>query len=145
MSCSKSRWFRAQALAHVLRYADSDHDLIARLAEKSANACDDEYKRCAVRAWEIAALAECKFFSKSKKVLNLAVKQSQRITPLASRSEALFLLFQAATRIGHSEALLVNKELNLSCSADGHWRCKRAIRNAAKIISGALEPRQFFW
>lgn len=138
-------WFRAQALAWVLRFTDSDPNGVARLAEKSANECDDAYKRCAVRAWEIAALSERNILPKSKTTLKAAIKQSQHITPLSSRSEALLLLLQAAIRIGYAEAMLVNEELSSSCSADEHWRCKRAIRNAAKILSGDLEPRQFFW
>ncbi|MEM9819218.1 MAG: hypothetical protein AAF827_22845 [Cyanobacteria bacterium P01_D01_bin.6] len=138
-------WFRAQALAWVLRFTDADVDLITSLIEKSANACDDPYKRCAVRAWDIAALSECNILPKAKKILNTAMRQAQNITPLSSRSEALFLLFQAAIRIDKAEAILVHEALNASCVVDGHWRCKRAIRDAAKILSGALKPRQFFW
>lgn len=138
-------WFRAQALAWVLRFTDTDLDLIASLIEKSANACDDAYKRCAVRAWEIVALSERNILPKAKKILNTAIKQAQNITPLSSRSEALFLLFQAAVKIGKVEALLVHEALNASCATDRHWRCQRAIRDAGKILSGALEPRPFFW
>lgn len=137
-------WFRTQALAWVMRFTDSDLNSVALLAEKSANACDDAYKRCAVRAWEIAALSERHILPMARKILNVAIKQSQDITSLASRSEALFLLLQAATRIGKAEAIFVNDELNATCGTDGHWRCKRAIRDAAKVLSGDLEPRQFF-
>ncbi|MEO1348753.1 MAG: hypothetical protein AAFW84_08130 [Cyanobacteria bacterium J06635_15] len=67
-------WFRAQALAWILRFTDADLDLIASLIEKSANACNDAYKCCAVRAWEIAALSERNILSKAKKILNTATR-----------------------------------------------------------------------
>ncbi|UJB70431.1 hypothetical protein HRE53_04805 [Acaryochloris sp. 'Moss Beach'] len=51
-------WFRAQALAYVARYCDQAPTSVANQAAKAAEACVDTYQQCAVRAWEIAALAE---------------------------------------------------------------------------------------
>ena len=48
-------WFKAQALSWVARFTDGDSVAIAREAANAASDCDDQYKRTAVRAWEIAA------------------------------------------------------------------------------------------
>lgn len=138
-------WFRSQALAWVARYTEADPIKIARQAAKAAGECDDEYKKTAVRAWEIAALAERKHITEARKSLRAAVSQSRTVMPLSSRAEALMLLLQAAFRIGNEDVRLVADELKNSCGRDSHWRSKRAIRDAAKIVEGKLEPRLFFW
>lgn len=51
-------WFRAQALAWVVRFTDADPREIATLAAKAAAEGADDYQRSAVRAWEVAALGE---------------------------------------------------------------------------------------
>nr|GFD49131.1 hypothetical protein [Tanacetum cinerariifolium] len=51
-------WFRAQALSWVARFAERDVITISVEAAQAAAAGDDKYQQCAVRAWEIAALAE---------------------------------------------------------------------------------------
>ena len=137
-------WFRAQALSWVARLIHTDPVSVARQASKAAAECDDDYKRSAVRSWEIAALAEREFTSEAKKALNEALKVARTAQPISSRSEALFLLFQAAFAMSESEAAKVNAILTEVCPADEHWRCKRSIRNAAKMINGDLHPRKFF-
>ncbi len=138
-------WFRAQALSWIARFTDGDPVAIAAQAAKAALECDDNYKRSAVRSWEIAALAgrDCK--SKAKKSLDEAVQLAKSVQLLSSRSEALFDLFQAAFTIGESEARAVYSILDESCPASEHWRCKRAIRDATHMINGQLKPRDFFW
>jgi hypothetical protein len=138
-------WFRAQALSWVARFTDADPVSVARQASKAASECDDDYKRSAVRSWEVAALAEREFTSEARTALNEALKVARTVQPISSRSEALFHLFQAAFAISDSEAGKVNSILTDTCPADAHWRCKRAIRDAAKMINGELQPRKFFW
>ena len=138
-------WFRSQALAWVARYADGDAIKVARQAAKTANECEDEYKRTAVRAWAIAALAERSFFEEARKELRAALSQSRAVIPLSSRAEALMLLLHAALRIGVEDARHVADQLKNSCGQDSHWRCKRAVRDAGKLIYGEGEPRPFFW
>jgi hypothetical protein len=138
-------WFRAQALAWVARYTEDDPIKIAKQAAKAANECDDEYKQTAVRAWEIAALAERKLLTEARKVLRMALAQSRSVVPLSSRAEALMLLLQAACRISQSDARGVAEEVTNSCGNDSHWRCKRAIRDAGKLVHRQVAPRQFFW
>ncbi|MGJ8678460.1 MAG: hypothetical protein ACSHX0_13160 [Akkermansiaceae bacterium] len=138
-------WFRAQALSHVARFTDADPAVIARQAAKAASECDDDYKRSAVRSWEVAALAERDLLSEAKKALDQSLRVARSVQPISSRSEALFHLLQAAFSIGKAEANKVNSILIDTCAVAEHWRCKRAIRDAAKMISGELQPRQYFW
>ena len=138
-------WFRSQALAWVARYAEVGPIKIAREAAKAASECDDDYKRTAVRAWFIAALAERNHTAEAKRELWTAVSQSKKVTPLSSRAEALILLLQAAFQISVQDVRLVADELKSSCGRDLHWRSKRAVRDAWKLVEGELKPRPFFW
>ncbi|MEM7602846.1 MAG: hypothetical protein AAF357_15725 [Verrucomicrobiota bacterium] len=137
-------WFRAQALSWVARFTDSDTVAIANLAAKAASDCDDDYQRSAVRAWEIAALVERGEPKLATRALKAAVALAEGVQPASSRSEALFLLFQAAFTIGRKEAEWVCGRLDALCPEKEHWRCKRSRRDAHQILDGALEPRDFF-
>ncbi len=138
-------WFRAQSLSWAVRFTDADPIPIAAEAARAAAECDDDYKRSAVRAWEIAALAERSLFPQARESLYAALAHAKLATPASSRSEALILLLQAAMKISPADAKKVYALLAVSCPPDEHWRCKRALRDAAKIISGELQPRQFYW
>jgi len=137
-------WFRAQALASIARYTDGDPSVYAAQAAKAASECDDDYKRSAVRAWEVAALAERGLQQKARSSLDQAVKLARSVQPFSSRSESLYNLLQAAFAIGRREAIAVNDVLKASCPSGEHWRCKRALRDGDKLISGDLEPRKFY-
>lgn len=137
-------WFRAQALAWVARFTDSDPVAVAKLAAKAAAGCDDDYKRSAVRAWEVAALAERKESNRAEASLKAAVAVAEAVQPVASRSEALFLLFQAAWALGRKQAEWVSGRLAATCPEEEHWRCKRARRDAHRILQGGAQPRSFF-
>jgi hypothetical protein len=138
-------WFRAQALSWVARFTDGDPVAVASEAAKAARECEDDYKKSAVRAWEIAALAERDCTTEARKSLSDALALAKCVEPMSSRSEALLFLLQAAFRISRDEAKSVYEILRASCPADEHWRCKRAVRDGGKMISGELEPRPFFW
>jgi hypothetical protein len=138
-------WFRAQALAWVARFADREVIAIAAEAAKAAAEGGDKYQQCAVRAWEIAALAERDYKSEASMRLREALNTAKNVEPAASRSEALFLLLQASARIAPGDAEKVYEMLKNSCRAEAHWRCQRALRNGAKMMSGELQPRAFFW
>jgi hypothetical protein len=112
---------------------------------KAARECDDHYKKSAVRAWEIAELAERGCVAKARKSLGEALALAKFVEPKSSRSEALMLLLQAAFRIGRDEAAKVYTILKTTCPVDDHWRCKRAVREGQRLVSGEREPRPFFW
>jgi len=137
-------WYRAQALSWVARFTDDDPVSIASEAAKAATECKDDYKKSAVRAWEIAALAERGCISEAKNRLNETLSLAKNVEPISSRSEALLLLLQAAFRIDNNAAQKVYGILKASCPIEEHWRCKRALRDGEKMISGELQPRSFF-
>ncbi len=138
-------WFRAQGLAWAARFTDGDVVAIASEAAEAARGCGDDYKRSAARAWEIAALAERDHKKEARKSLSEALAVAKRVEPISSRSEALFLLLQAAFKVSRAEAEKVFEILEASCPVDEHWRVKRAVRGGAKMVSGESEPRAFFW
>ncbi len=138
-------WFRAQAFSWVARFTDGDPEPIAAQAAKAAAACDDDYQRSSVRAWEIAALAERGRHKGARHALRAAVATARTAQPAASRSEALMLLFQAALAIDRDAAKSVSAALEQTCPIDDHWRCKRAAKDASEMLDGKFEPRKFFW
>lgn len=70
---------------------------------------------------------------------------ARHIVPASSRSEALLLLLQAGAKIADEDAEKAYEVMKTSCHPEEHWRCKRALRDGAKIIVGELQPRPFFW
>jgi len=63
-------WFRAQALSWVARFTDGDPVAIASEAARAAQECEDDYRKSAVRAWEVAALAERGSTAEARKSLS---------------------------------------------------------------------------
>ena len=88
----------------MARFTDGDPVAVACEAAKAAQECEDDYKKSAVRAWEIAALAERDCTGEARKSLSEALAIAKCVEPVSSRSEALLLLLQAAFKIGRDEA-----------------------------------------
>jgi len=167
-------WFRAQALAYVARYSDAQPKQIADQAAAAAEECSDAYKQCAVRAWEIAALAE-RFENKAALArLKSVLSKIGTVFPPSSRSEALSMLLHAAARIGATAAEDVADIIVHISNNDSHWRCHRAAVDAIGVVyrlspetgvaisdkvsdvklklkcdkimaHGGTSPREFFW
>jgi len=138
-------WFRAQALSWVARFTDGNPVAVAAEAAKAAREGGDSYQKCAVRAWEIAALAERACIFEARTCLGECLFLAQTVEPISSRSEALLLLLQASVKIANEDAEKVYELLKTLCQPEEHWRVKRALRYGARIISGELQPRPFFW
>jgi len=138
-------WFRSQALSWVARFTDGEVVAIAAEAAKAAAEGNDRYRQTAVRAWEIAALAERNHVVEARKRLSEILSTVKNVEPVASRCGALLLLLQASAKIAHEDAEQVYEVMKASCRPEAHWRCKRAFKNGAKILSGELQPRPFFW
>src|SRR5436189_4797226 len=98
--------FQAQAWSHLARWADKPLRF-SRHAAKSATKTKDDYQRSAVRAWEVAALAERGYHGQARGSLTEAVDLAASVTPIPSRAEALFLLFQSAFKISKDDAMKV--------------------------------------
>lgn len=136
-------WFQAQAWSHLARWAEKPLPY-ARKAANVALETRDDYQKSAVRAWEIAALAERGFYSQARRSLMEAMELAVSISPMASRAEAIFLLFQAAFKISTDDAAKVAEELTTSCSSK-QWRAKRAVKDAVRMMNREIQPREFFW
>jgi hypothetical protein len=136
-------WFQAQAWSHLARYADQPLPF-AREAAKSAAQGRDAYQRSAVRAWEIAALAERRLSENARSALAEALHLAASVTPESSRAESLLLLLQAAFKISKQDAEAAAEVLRVSCSSS-HWRVERALKNVQMMLNGELLPREFFW
>lgn len=142
---TKDPWFRAQALSWVARFWPDNPVKIAAEAAGAAQVCENDYKKSAVRAWEIAALAERGFMAEARKALAEALALAGVVQPPSSRCDALSLLLDAAFRIGPKEFERVRGIVAGACSPDCHWRCKRTAQHAERLASGTVEPRQFYW
>jgi hypothetical protein len=136
-------WFQAQAWSHLTRWADNPLRF-SRHAAKSATKTKDDYQKSAVRAWEVASLAERGYHDQARKSLTEAVDLAASVSPLPSRAEALFLLFQSAFKISNDDAMKVAQVLVASCPPT-HWRAKRALREAELMLNDEVPPREFFW
>ncbi len=136
-------WFQAQAWAHLTRWAEKPL-IYSKKAAKAAGNTKDEYQRSAVRAWEIAALAERKYYVQARRSLREAVETAASATPISSRAESFLLLFQAAFKISKEDAVSVAEAMNSSCEPI-HWRVNRARKYAASMLNGEMPPREFFW
>ena len=88
----------------MARFTDGDPVAVACEAAKAARECEEDYRKSAVRAWEIAALAERGCAREARKSLSDALALGKCVEPMSSRSEALLLLLQGVFRIGRDDA-----------------------------------------
>lgn len=127
-------WFRAQALAHVARHSPTDVVALADRSAQAASACVQLYQSCAVRAWEITALAERGEPIEAQARLLATVHRSRHITPSSSRSSALLLLLHAAARIDLPLAEQVGRQIIATSNQDSNWRCQRDVVAAVSVV-----------
>jgi hypothetical protein len=172
----KDPWFACQALAWVARYCTEEEfgHTIEEALHASAEAVDP-YKVVASAAWPVRAIVERGQLYRLHSIIPGLAEQTNKIDLLASRSEALFLLFQAVFPAGREYWLEVFQALQESSDPLINWRQKRNLRDAvwmvwnedaelAKAITDKLEtsrlkrqiesriasgrrrlPRPFFW
>ncbi len=131
----KNPWFACQALAWVARYApDGEFLSIIKESFDAGKNASDPFQTVGSAAWPIRALVE----RDRKKVLDSFVPkllvQSKEIDNMASRSQALFLLFQAAFPAGRDKWFDVMIALRHASIPLTHWRQRRNIRDAALIV-----------
>ena len=169
-------WFRAQALAWVARFSpDADVERIVGESLEACSECDEPYSRIAAAAWPLRALVERGGFDAARRMLRPLLEQESRVEPPSSRSEALFLLFQAGFALNGDIRSTLIQRLAAVHEVARHWRSRRNLvdglwmlhaadpelteklvrsvederakrRAEASVASGrAMEPRAFFW
>ena len=133
----KDAWFRCQALSQVARYwPHGDYHRLLKEALAAANSQDDVYKQVTVSAWPIRAYLERGNPSSAKSIVEKCAEAASSIENMGSRSEALFMVFQAA-KPGAADlwkpafwALVKATEPALA------WRQRRNIRDAIAMVAG---------
>lgn len=133
-------WFRCQALAGAARYAPDEH--VVKTAEEAISAAftaTDSYKKVAATAWPLRALIERKQEQKAIQSLPKILELSAQIENPISRTDALFLLWEAFFPVqGHGFILA---PLVKSCT--GHWKADYILRQIVMILaSGNIEEAQ---
>ena len=149
---------------------DGDPLRVLTTALTAASACTDSYRVAAASAWPLRALIERGLGDRAMSEFARLTTSLIHVTPLASRSEAAFLLFQAAFPLGPEVRERLARELLRDHAA--HWRSRRNLvdglsmlaatdpdraqallravpdpklrRRAAKALSSPLRPRKFF-
>src|SRR5690349_16269134 len=89
-------WFACQALAWVARYApDSQFTGIIKESLSVVSAEPDPYRVVAPAAWPIRAIVERDYLKMLPAIVSNLLVRAQGIENFGSRSEALFMIFQA--------------------------------------------------
>jgi hypothetical protein len=129
-------WFKCQALSQVARYwPQADYKRLLQEAVDAADAQNDTYKQVAVSAWPIRAYLERGEASSAKVLLNQYTSAATRIENMGSRSEALFMVFQAAKPFAPDLWQPVFWALMAATEPALAWRQRRNIRDAVAMIA----------
>ncbi|MEM9732720.1 MAG: hypothetical protein AAF903_04435 [Pseudomonadota bacterium] len=102
----------------------------------AAEGNSDPYKATYCLAWPLRALLERGEEKAASELLEAILKKSKRITPVASKSEALFLIFQAAMHGKNDLWPIASNSLFEASLPIIHWRQRRNCRDAVLMIAG---------
>ncbi|MEP6818562.1 MAG: hypothetical protein ABJA18_03445 [bacterium] len=128
-------WFACQALAWVARFAPDDQFL--RIIKESLGAgqkATDPYRIVAAAAWPIRAIVEREHTRMLPSVLPELLLLAKDIDLLVSRSEALFLLFQAVFPAGREYWFPALQSLREASTPLVHWRQRRNLGDTVLIV-----------
>jgi hypothetical protein len=129
-------WFRAQALACVARYAAEPLvEGLANEALQSSRQAGDAYRVVGSAAWPIRALLERDRQKTARQALTDVLAVTGEIAPLASRAEALKLLWEAAFPGGAGLRGQILANIREHITPDGHWRAARLYRCLAATLA----------
>lgn len=131
----KDPWFACQAMAHVARLCPENR--FRRLIKESFRAgssADDPYKIVASAAWPVRAIVERKHLDMLDSVIPELLNRAEQIELLASRSEALFLLFEAIYPAGREKWFDVLQALRKASTTLISWRQRRNLRDVVLIV-----------
>jgi hypothetical protein len=127
---------QCQALAWIARYM-RDQKNVRRTAEAAIDAAardEDLYTAVFPLAWPIRALLERGEQKIAAETLERALNKSDGINPASSRSEAVFLLFQAAMHGPDRLWVPAFEKLAAASLPLDHWRQRRNLRDALLMI-----------
>ena len=129
-------WFACQALAWVGRFwPGDDFETVVNEATEIGRKCSEPYLVVASAAWPVRALIERGASSQTSTIVLPLLVLANEIASLASRSEALFLLFQATKPGMQTNWLPVLEELIKASFPTLHWRQNRNLSEAILIVA----------
>jgi len=134
-------WFACQALAWVARFAPEDQFI--SIIKESLLVCRaevDPYRVVAPAAWPIRAIVERKHLKLLSSVIPDLLLRAEDIQILSSRSEALFLLFQAVFPAGGVSWFPVFESLRMASTPLISWRQRRNLGDAILMIWNEDQP-----
>jgi hypothetical protein len=128
-------WFACQALASVARFCpENSFRQLVKESLRVGSSAVDPYKVVACAAWPVRAIVERKHLDMLDSVIPELLKRAEQIELFASRSEALFLIFQAIYPAGRERWFEVFQALRKACVTLISWRQRRNLRDAVLII-----------
>ena len=137
-------WYACQALAWVARFApEQEFAKIVYESLRVVRAEADPYRVVAPSAWPIRAMVERDRVELLPSVIPELLLRAEEIKLLVSRSEALFLLFQAVFPAGREHWLPVLDSLRQASTPLINWRQKRNLTDAIMIVRGEDEQLAF--
>jgi hypothetical protein len=128
-------YFRCQALAWVARYAGNDIDEIVEAAFTAAEEAGDAFHRMSATAWPLRALVELGQLEQARERLQVQLGRFDEVMPDSSRSEAIFLVFQAVHPAGQEFWRPIFDQLARVCDTTPHWRTVRNLQEAILMIA----------
>ena len=134
-------WYACQALAWVARFAPEQQ--FSKTVYESLHVVRNEadpYRAVAPSAWPLRAIVERDHLEILPSVVPDLLLRAEEIEILASRSEALFLLFQAVFPAGRKHWFPVLESLRKASMPLISWRQKRNLADAIMIVRGEDEP-----
>jgi len=133
-------WFACQALAWVARFGPEQE--FSKTIDESLHVVRgeiDPYRAVAPSAWPLRAIVERVRLGILPSVIPDLLARAEQIEILASRSEALFLLFQAVFPASREHWFPVLESLRKASTPLISWRQKRNLAEAIMIVRGADE------
>jgi hypothetical protein len=128
-------WFACQALACVARYCPEDKfGHLIKETLRVGRSVDDPFRIVASAAWPVRAVVERRHPDMLDSIIPELLNRAEQIELLASRSEALFLLFQAVFPAGREKWFGVLQALMKASVNLISWRQRRNLRDAILIV-----------
>ena len=111
---------------------------VVRIADKaltSAKLAGDAYKRVAVSAWIVCALAERKKVNQAQKVVQYLLEEAKQIEHPVSKTGALVMLWAAVIILPHSIKNPVQEALLSACAVANSWKSGSIMREVALVVA----------